>query len=127
LLGGGAEGGDDYFGRLAKYIPAEIVAVYLAAKAVVATDPDRPTLICVIFWACLTLTPIYLVFVTREKGKGPLWLQVLLATIAFPLWVLAIGGGCFAEHFDKRPAIVSLILIFVTFLFGIIKPPPEDQ
>jgi hypothetical protein len=124
---GGVEGGDDYFGRLAKYIPAEIVALYLATKGVVpAAEPDRITILCVIFWVCLVLTPIYLAVTTREGAKGPLWVQVILATIAFPVWVLAVGDGCFALP-KGRAFIASLVLMFVTFIFGLIKPPPEDQ
>jgi hypothetical protein len=124
---GGVEGGDDYFGRLAKYIPAEIVALYLAATDVVpAAELDRVKILCIIFWVCLVLTPIYLALTTREGAKGPLWLQIVLATIAFPIWVLAIGGGCF-ELPKERAFIGSLVLMLATFVFGLIKPPPEDQ
>ena len=124
---GTVEGGENLPGRIAKYIPAEIVALYLGAKGIVPVgEPDRMTIVCIIFWVCLALTPIYLAVATREPGKGPLWLQVLLATIAFPIWTLAIGGGCFALA-ENRQFIASLILMLVTFIFGLIKPPAEAQ
>ena len=124
---GTVEGGENLPGRIAKYIPAEIVALYLGAKGIVPSDEaDKMTIICIIFWACLALTPIYLALATREPGKGPLWLQVVLATIAFPIWTLAIGGGCCAFP-EKRQFIASLILMFVTFIFGFIRPHAETQ
>jgi len=127
LAGGKAEGGDDFFGRLIKYIPAEIVGLYLAAKGVPVPDTRREDVLWFIFWACLILTPIYLAFTTRDKDKslGPLWLQVLLATIAFPIWILALGKEGAFGSWGIEEWISSLILLFVTFIFGLIKPPPE--
>jgi hypothetical protein len=120
-----SETGDDYVGRLAKYIPAEVVGLYLAAIGTVpATAPGRAKVLCIIYWFCLIATPVYLALTTREGTKGPLWIQVILATIAFPVWVLAIGGGCYALNPDSQ-YIASLVLLAVTFLFGLVKVPAE--
>lgn len=124
---GKTEGGDDFPGRLAKYIPAEIVALYVTLKGFPPeTSSQRMSALWIIFWLCLALTPVYLIVTTRDKksGKGPLWLQVLLATIAFPIWVLALGNGPL-DSFGIETWITSMILAVITFVFGLIKPPPE--
>ena len=122
MLAAPAPSQEDFLGRLSKYIPAEIVGLYLAATAPVPkTEGGHSTLLWIIFGACLIVTPIYMGFVTRDPQKGPLWLQVLLATIAFPVWVFAIGGP-FTFLSWYRGYIATIVLIFVSFAFGWIKP-----
>lgn len=116
---------DDYLGRLVKYIPAEIVAIYLAATGFVpAVDESRQTWLWIIFGVCAFLTPIYFYLATQDKKnrKGPLVKQVVLATVAFPVWVLAVGGP-FAALAWYKSYVASIILILVTSIFGKIKPP----
>lgn len=115
---------DDFLGRLAKYVPTEIVGLYLAASnAVPSGDHGHPTLLWSIFAACFVLTPIYMRFATNDPTKGPLWLQVVLATVAFPFWVFAIGGP-FALLSWYRGYIATIALIFVSFALGMVKPKP---
>jgi hypothetical protein len=106
---------DDFLGRLVKYIPAEIVGLYVAALGL-AKDYQQIT-----FFGCLILTPVFLWFATRDPAKGPLWLQVLLGTVAFPVWAIAIPSGPYSSLFPSQ--ITSLLLLFVTVIFGLIKPP----
>lgn len=124
---GKKEGGEDLPGRIGKYIPAEIVALYVMLKSFPpTTSPHRAIALWVIFWVCLGLTPIYLAFTTSQKKpkKGPLWRQVLIATIAFPFWVLALGNGPF-DSFGIETWITSIILTVITFVFGLIPAPVE--
>ena len=116
---------DDYLGRLLKYIPAEIVGLYLAARGVVpATAPDLDTTLWIVALVTWILVPIYLYFATKTGGQKPLFWQIILGTIAFPVWVFAIGGHpvtslkWYAEH----EFVGSLVLMFVTVVFGLIKP-----
>jgi len=122
-----AEGGEDYLGRLIKYIPAEIVGLYLAAKGIPVPAEKRSLMLWIIFWACWILTPIDFAVTTKDKdaGKGPLWRQVILGTIAFPVWILALGKEGALSSFGIEEWIASLVLLFVTFVFGFVKPPPE--
>jgi hypothetical protein len=69
----------------------------------------------------LIAVPVYLYFATRENKKNPLWLQVILATIAFPVWTYALGGP-FVTTPGYEPFIGSLLLMGVTFIFGLIEP-----
>jgi hypothetical protein len=58
-----------------------------------------------------------------SQQKGPLVLQVILGTIAFAVWVFALGGPFVLLPWYKAN-IASLVLMFVTFGFGLIDPPP---
>jgi len=84
---------DDYLSRLAKYIPAEVVGLYVAMVAVApTTNPHHSTIMWVIFFLNAALVPIYMWIVTSREGKRPLRLQIVLASLAFPVWVFAMGG-----------------------------------
>ncbi len=119
-LGPSAE--DKYATRLLKYIPAEVVALFVSANGVVPTDlPDRSTYQWIIFAFCVVATPVYLFFTARDEvKKKPIWTQILLATIAFPVWAFALGG-VFASLSWYQPFAGSLLLMGVTFIFGIVK------
>ena len=127
----GAPGGaapptpDDYLGRLLKYIPAELVGLYLAARGVVpATATDLDTTLWIVALVTWVLVPIYLFVVTSRGGQKPLFWQITLGTIAFPVWVFSIGGhpvtsiAWYAQH----EFVGSLVLMFVTVIFGLKQP-----
>ncbi len=128
---GQRKGGDDYLGRLAKYIPAEIVGLYLATAGVVPAgnnDRERCVVLWVIFALSFALVPVYFYFATRDRrrNKKALWPQVILATIAYPVWVFAIGGP-FACYGWYKGYLASITLIFVTVVIGFYQPPPERR
>ncbi len=116
---------DDYLGRLIKYIPSEIVGLYLFISDVIpkkggATDYDA---LWIVFWVCCALTFIYMSVVTKPPGGKPLWIQVIIATMAFPIWVAAIGGP-FVSLSWYQPWIASIVLAIATVAFGWIEPKP---
>lgn len=123
------KGGDDYLGRLSKYIPAEIVGLYLATAGMVpANVPEKRAALWMIFSLCFLLVPIYFFFATTDgKKKRPLWPQIILATTAYPVWVFAIGGP-FADYpwYGAHRYIASVALAFVTVAMGFIQPPPNS-
>lgn len=116
---------DDFLGRLLKYIPAEVVGLYLAVRGIVRPDASPQVMLWVAL-ASWVLVPIYFWFATSRGGMPPLKKQVLLATIAFPVWVIAIGGPPVTQWswYVSNPFIGSVLLVFVTVIFGWIQPPP---
>ena len=120
---------EDFLGRIVKYVPTEIVGLYLAATRIVPTNitksdtgfwryfDERREVQWWIFGLTLVLTPVYLRWATREDGKGALLMQVIVSTIAFVVWAFALG-----EPFNRPDFMASLILIFVTFILGLLKP-----
>ena len=116
---------DDFLGRLVKYIPAELVGLYVAARGVIPKTAEPSVL-----WAVTAITwifvPVYFWFITTRSGQKPLKAQILLATVAFPIWVFAIGGDPVASWpwYATHQYVSSLVLIFATVAFGLVQPPP---
>jgi hypothetical protein len=117
---------DGYLDRLVKYIPAEIIALYLgAANVVPSTDPSFHAAIWIIAILTTLCTPIYMYFSTRETGQPTLWSQIVISSIAFPIWVFAIGGPFrFFSWYEQKRWVGALVITFFTFLLGSYNPSP---
>jgi hypothetical protein len=111
---------DGYGSRVLKYIPAEVVTVYIAVQGVInAADPAGPnaTLLWVAFGILLVLTPVYLWRIMHVTKS----LQLVISTIAFAVWVFSLGGP-FA-FFPWYQAVYGAVLLpLFTFAVGIIIP-----
>lgn len=116
---------DDFLGRLVKYIPAELVGLYVAARGVIPKTAEPS-----VYWGVAAVTwvfvPVYFWFATTRSNQKPLTTQILLATIAFPIWVFAIGGDPVASWpwYATHQYLASLSLMFATVAFGLVQPPP---
>jgi hypothetical protein len=111
---------DGYSTRVLKYIPAEVVAVYIGIQgAINAADPAGAN--AVLLWlTCgilLVLTPVYLWRVTHVTKA----LQLVISTIAFAVWVFSLGGP-FAYFPWYQPVYGAVLLPLFTFAMGIIIP-----
>ena len=123
---------DDYATRMVKYIPAEVVAFYLAAdklfvkgaQAVNANIAD--TFVAghlfyfsiAVFVIALVGTPIYL----RQQATGdqPWQVQAVVSTLAFVVWAYAVQGQIFTAIYSS--AISAFLVLVFTFASGFIKP-----
>lgn len=96
----------DYLGRLAAHIPAEVVAVYLLGKAVA---PDEPVLG---IWGivCWVIALGLRWWGTQGPGKV---LNVVMTTLAFPLWAMAIGGTILGFTFGEQISILAALAFAV--------------
>jgi hypothetical protein len=116
---------DGYLARLIKYTPVEAVAVYVAASGV--TPEDRPGFRAIVSLLCLFAIPFYLRWATHRDDLSSPRMQIAFATLAFPCWVLALGGP-FAElgwHEDVRGT-ASVLLAVVTLGFPLFAPAPGE-
>lgn len=124
---------DDYVARLVKYIPAEIIALYLGvANVIPTTDPSYHLALWIVFGLVTACTPVYMFLVTREAGKPTLWPQVIISSIAFPVWVFAIGGPfAFFPWYAGKHWVAAIVITFATFLLGAYQPaapaPAKDD
>jgi hypothetical protein len=118
---GGVAGGreevpnlDRYTDRLLKYIPVEVVAVYLAVQNVLLTTDDVSDvagLFWVVFLILLVLTPLYLWRIqTVDK-----WQQLTISTVSFAVWVFSLGGP-FVYLAWYKPVYAAVLLPI--YLFG---------
>jgi hypothetical protein len=115
-----ARAADDYGTRVMKYIPAEVVTVYIAVQAVIAQAgpvDGSGTLLWIAFGFLLILTPVYLWRVTHVTKA----LQLVISTMSFAVWVFSLGGP-FASFVWYQPLYGAVLLPLYTFAVGIIIP-----
>lgn len=115
---------DGYFDKLIKYIPADIIAAWTAATGLIAgassNDPVT-TLLWVSFAVGLALTAAWTWRMTQEPGKPAAVTQIAVSTVAFGVWVFALGGP-FTSLEWYSPLIGSLVLIGFTLGVPLISP-----
>lgn len=121
---------DDYLQRLAKYVPAEVIAFFIfinaiidqAAKAggksaVMAGFPVMTVALGALIVATI-LTPLFVWYV-REEGDA--WItNAVVSTLAFPFWAYAIGALGFADYRDGNLA--AILLATFTVVSGLVAP-----
>jgi hypothetical protein len=127
---------DDYFTKILKLIPADIVAAWILISGMVVltkTDPaiNYGSLIWICFFALLAIVPLYLFRVTNVKGIP----QILITMGAFVVWVFALGVPFSDLNPDNFPYFTyqsiygQLLLIFYTLVVPMIlpsqQPPPN--
>lgn len=114
---------DSYLGKVARYIPSEIVAAYLAASGIVmgaSGDIPKLTWLWVVIAVLGVLTPIWMIFATNVPGKPKAVFQIVVATVAYLVWVFAISGA------DLFPAWYNsiyggLLLILFTLVVPLVE------
>lgn len=120
---------DGYFDRLLKYIPADVVGLWLTGSGLIrsqADDTSRVGLLWLLFVVGVVLAFFWTRKQTAEPGKPTAWRQILLACGAFFVWVFAIGGP-FAEMSFYRPLYGSLLLLIYTSVIPLLPPPRPYQ
>lgn len=146
-------GGDTYQDRLAKYIPGEIIAGYMALDRNLVPDahkfaesltggnsvahltsidgmtPWAPLLVGLIF------TPLYIWQLARNEGPHQSWrMQATVSTLAFIVWAYAIQGSVFVIgngagqtwYNGKGAAFLLVVFTLVAAVFGP-TPPAQDR
>lgn len=114
---------DGYFDRLLKYIPADVVGAWVAASGIVASADGIPKdrILWISFGVGLAFTAIWTWKQTTFPSLRPAVTQISVASIAFVVWVFALGGP-FANLPWYKPVYGSLVLIAYTLLVALIVP-----
>lgn len=108
---------DGYNDRVLKYIPAEVVTLYLSVDGLVRAKPHSPALSWGLFAFGLLATVLYLRFSAGVTKP----LQLVVSAVAFFVWALAIGSP--SSHIPGYDPIWGAIALPIfTFLAGLIKP-----
>jgi hypothetical protein len=124
---------DTYFGKVVKYIPAEVVAAYVAVTGAVksaAADAPRETLLWLVTAGMLLVTPIWVLVAATEPGKPRPAFQAGAAAAAFACWVFALGGP-FESQTWYKPVYGTVVLIFATLIIPLaerafVRAPPAE-
>jgi hypothetical protein len=118
-----AETPDDYKDRLLKYIPAEIVAIYLALLSVLKTAPPEKTPILTVEWVVFWIILIVTVPWQRKILKITKWQQVAIGTVAFVFWAVSLGDP-FETSWKGwyQPLYGTMAMMLYTFLIPLFEP-----
>ena len=121
---------DTYLERIAKYVPAEVLAFSVFINAILdqamktggkdALMGGLPVMtIALIALAAGTLVAPFFVWYVREEGDA--WFtNALVSFLAYPFWSYALGAVAFSEYRDGNLA--AMLLATFTVMSGLIKP-----
>ncbi len=101
---------DNYYSRLVKLIPSEIIALYLALDGIASAMKQKETLLWVVFGIALTGAWIYL----GRMANVHRFEQRILTVLAFAIWVYVFGGP-FAMLPWYEPGYGKMLLVVYTF------------
>lgn len=110
---------DKYGDRLIKYIPSEVVGVYITLNTLLKTAGDqipKNDLKWMVFGFLLFMTPIYLWRIQKVKK----YQQLIIATISFLVWVFALGGPFVQIHWYSS-FYGALLLPIYSFTLATVK------
>ncbi len=96
----------DYLSRVAAHIPAEVITVYLLGKAVA---PNEPTLG---IWGVICWGMALGLRWWGTQGPGKV-LNVVLTTLAFPIWAMVMGGTILGFTFGEQIATLGVLAFAV--------------
>jgi hypothetical protein len=119
---------DGYFDRLVKYIPADVVGLWLVGVGLINTflGTTKAVVMIVFFFVCLGITIWWTYDQTREPQKVPAKTQITVAAFAFVIWVIALQGTDIRDAFAwYKPAIGSLLLLVYSTVVAR-KVPKEE-
>lgn len=104
---------DKYVDRLLKYIPPDVIGVFLATEGLIrAAGPEEHRLLSwIVFATILILTPFYL----ARVGGVTKPVQIAISTLAFVVWAFAYNGPPFSL-LGVDALYPTVILALYTFL-----------
>lgn len=117
---GGGQPADGFFDRIIKYIPADVVAGW------VAVDGLTKTFATTVLWGLFAVFAILAFLWTKKQtavaGQPPALLQSFVAAASFAVWAFALHSGPFGP-IAYPDAAGSVALIVYTLAIGLIVPP----
>jgi len=132
------EQGDTYLERVAKYVPAEIVAFFIFASSILKQShadllarnakPEEFVMAGIsldkigiaVFLLALVCVPIYL-WRQAEPGDSP-FLNAAMATALFPIWGYAVEGVGVTHWLPFDGHLASIVLGAASLLSGLVGP-----
>jgi len=121
---------DDYLLRLAKYVPAEVLAFSILINAILDQalrngGPDAAMagipVMTIAIGALVLGTVMSPFFVWYVHEKGDAWVtHACVSFVAFPFWSYALGAVAFTDVRDGNLA--AILLAGFTVISGLIKP-----
>jgi hypothetical protein len=113
----------DRIEAIAKYIPAEILAFYVpvvpAIELLKNAQVHRP-LQWFAFGLAWVLVPIYFLWIGKDDARK--WNQIILSSLAFPIWAYATNRelGILGAYYEAAGALI--LLLFFSLLTAFLLP-----
>lgn len=110
---------DNFLAKVIKYIPAEIIAGYVAISGILDTVKSTVpfhTVQWVIAGILLILTPLWILRLGRVAGQPLPIYQAIVGAVAFVCWVFALSGGPFSTLSWYSPAYGAIVLVLFTLI-----------
>lgn len=101
---------DNYYARLVKLIPSEIIAFYLALDGIASAMKDKDTMLWIAFGNAVIGAWFYL----GQLANVTRLTQRFLTVFALVLWVYVFGGP-FVQFSWYDPAYGKFLLVIYTF------------
>ncbi len=120
LLRTGERKSDDYGSRLVKYIPSEVIALYVTLGTIIdsANSQSQIALSGFVLILGLVATPLYLWRIQKVNKV----LQLAISTGAYVVWVIAIKTPPFLANAGwYEPQYAALLLPLYTFAVALIE------
>jgi hypothetical protein len=121
---------DSYLERVAKYVPAEVIAfsIFINTMLYQATRAGGPeavmagmpvsTIATAVVIAGTVLTPLFMWYLRKP---GDAWItNAFVSTLLFPVWSYALGSVAFSGYWDGNLAAITLAS--ATIMSGLISP-----
>jgi hypothetical protein len=100
---------DSFASKLAKLIPAEVSAAYLAINSIVNIDEGfSPKM-----WASLAALTVFCALYLWKVLGVTSQLQIAFTTASFPVWALNISSARLIDRIDSSTLGIALILVTV--------------
>ncbi|WP_422358854.1 hypothetical protein [Reichenbachiella sp.] len=110
---------DKYKDRLLKYIPGEIIALWITGTSVLTENADKFNASW--HWAFMAICAILCVVYLKLAMKVDKPIQLVVSVLCFVVWVFTLGGPfLFLDWYD--PIYGQFILPIFTITVGFIKP-----
>ena len=105
-----------------KYIPSEIVGVWITIKTMVEGNSNVPAngILWGIFIFCLFLTFAYIRLLPTGSKRKPTIKQGIISVGAFIVWAIAIGGKPFISISWYQPIYGSILMVLYTVVIPLI-------
>ena len=121
--------GDTYLERVAKYVPAEVVAFFIFANLILkqADKPDAlmagfsvVSVSMAVFVCAWLFVPVY---IARIAGDDDAWVtNAVVATLLFPVWAYAVEGVGPVHVVPFDGGFASIALGAASLASGVVKP-----
>lgn len=121
--GGSQRTADDYWAKLAKYVPIEIISAYLLIDGLIRSGASSDSAREWLMFGFLSAGVVATWFFARRVLGIVRRTQTVLSCVGFIIWVLATGGW-FALQSWYAPWIGTVAVIVFGVLVQIVKIPP---